>query len=86
MWKKIQAWFVMVGMARASAELARQGYYNEAKNLMLEYSKVMLEYKKQQQTVKELSALTDRELNDIGISRGEIRSIAMGRSDNLRAA
>ena len=28
-------------------------------------------------TIKELSKLSDRELNDIGISRGEIYSIAM---------
>ena len=28
-------------------------------------------------TIKELSKLSDRELNDIGISRGMIRSIAM---------
>lgn len=27
---------------------------------------------------RELSALSDRELNDIGIARSEIRSIAMG--------
>ena len=28
-------------------------------------------------TIKELSALTDKELNDIGLSRGMIRSVAM---------
>ena len=33
-----------------------------------------LHYKK---TVEELSALTDKELNDIGISRGMIHSVAM---------
>lgn len=30
------------------------------------------------QTVKELSALTDKELNDIGMSRGDIYSVARG--------
>ena len=30
------------------------------------------------QTVKELSQLTDKELNDIGIARGDIYSIARG--------
>lgn len=32
--------------------------------------------RKVRSTIKELSALTDRELNDIGISRGDIWSIA----------
>lgn len=31
----------------------------------------------QQQTIRELHALSDKELNDIGINRGMIRSIAM---------
>lgn len=30
------------------------------------------------QTIKELSKLTDRELNDIGLSRGDIYSVAHG--------
>ena len=30
------------------------------------------------QTVKELSALTDKELKDIGLSRGDIYSVARG--------
>lgn len=29
-------------------------------------------------TIKELSALTDRELHDIGIGRGQIRAVAEG--------
>ena len=33
------------------------------------------------QTIKELRALTDAELNDIGIGRGDIVSIARGDSD-----
>ena len=32
---------------------------------------------KMRSTIKELSALSDKELNDIGINRGEIYSIAM---------
>jgi uncharacterized protein YjiS (DUF1127 family) len=37
----------------------------------------------QQQTIRELHALSDKELNDIGINRGMIRSIAMeGYFDN----
>ena len=34
------------------------------------------------QTIKELSALTDHELNDLGIARGEIWSIAYELDDN----
>lgn len=34
-------------------------------------------YKMYRQTVRELAALSDRELNDLGIARSSIRSIAM---------
>lgn len=33
--------------------------------------------RKIQKTIEELNQLTDKELNDIGISRGMIRSVAM---------
>ena len=79
MWKKLSAWFTMLGASRAAASLASQGYYEEAKALMLEHAKA-------KQTIKELSKLSDKELNDIGIARGEIRSVAYGYSDNQRAA
>ena len=36
-------------------------------------------------TIKQLSALSDRELNDMGISRGDIYSIAHGHTDNTRS-
>ena len=32
-------------------------------------------------TIKELSALTDRELNDMGLTRGDIYSVAHGTAD-----
>ena len=47
-------------------------------------------WKQQRDTFKTLQKLTDRELNDIGISRGDIRSIANDtweenqRRDNVR--
>jgi uncharacterized protein YjiS (DUF1127 family) len=47
-------------------------------------------WKQQRETFKSLHKLTDRELNDIGISRGDIRSIASdtweenNRRDNIR--
>lgn len=37
-------------------------------------------------TIKELSALSDRELHDMGISRCDIYTIAHGASDNPRNA
>ena len=43
------------------------------KSLKVRYQK----YKVYTSTVKELSSLTDKELKDIGVSRGMIHSIAM---------
>ena len=37
--------------------------------------------KRRNQTIKELSSLTDYELNDIGIARGDIRSVANSHVD-----
>ena len=37
-------------------------------------------------TIKELSALSDKELNDIGIGRGDIRSVARGDKTLKRVA
>jgi uncharacterized protein YjiS (DUF1127 family) len=79
MWKKLIAWFEVLGTARAASQLANMGYLAEAKELMVQNAKA-------KQTIKELSALTDKELQDIGIARGEIRSVAYGYSDNQRAA
>ena len=48
--------------------------------MMHKFQSLKIEYMRQKQinkTIKELSALTDRELLDIGITRGMIRSIAM---------
>jgi uncharacterized protein YjiS (DUF1127 family) len=36
------------------------------------------------QTIKELNRLSDKELTDIGISRGDIYSVATGSSDYTR--
>ena len=37
-------------------------------------------------TMRELSALTDRELNDMGIARGDIYPVAHGHTDSIRSA
>ena len=53
-------------------------------------SAAIAKWKEQRETFKSLHKLTDRELNDIGISRGDIRSIANDtweenqRRDNVR--
>lgn len=36
-------------------------------------------------TIKQLSALSDRELNDMGLSRGDIYSVAHGTTDIRRS-
>jgi len=48
--------------------------------------KAKLAYRAQvRQTIKDLSRLTDYELNDIGIARGDIRNIAYGDSTLKRS-
>ena len=79
MLKKLFTWFEVVGYSRAAAELARQGLIEEARECMRQH-------KAAKETIKELNRLSDKELQDIGITRGEIHSIAYRQSDNLRAA
>jgi uncharacterized protein YjiS (DUF1127 family) len=79
MWKKLLAHLEIFATSVAASRLANMGYLEEAKNLMIEKRKM-------EATIKELSALTDKELRDIGISRGEIRSVAAGHRDTLRNA
>ena len=69
MFKKIIALFETIGYARAASHLAANGYLKEAKELLIQREK-------SRQTYKELSALSDKELNDIGINRGDIQRIA----------
>jgi len=52
------------------------------------YKKLATQYKRHrlaQITIKELSRLSDRELNDMGLARGDIYSVAYGSSDHVRA-
>lgn len=49
--------------------------------------KAKLAYRaKVRQTIKDLSALSDYELNDIGIARGDIRNVAVGDETLRRSA
>ena len=69
MLKKLMAFFESVGYATAASRLAQMGRYEEAKQLMIHRARA-------QKTYKELSALSDRELSDIGINRGDIYRIS----------
>jgi uncharacterized protein YjiS (DUF1127 family) len=48
------------------------------KKMWLRLQEQLAEQKKVQKTIKELSKLSDKELHDIGINRGVIRSVAEG--------
>ena len=67
--RKLMAFFESVGYATAASRLANMGHIEEAKQLMLHRAKA-------KQTIKELRALSDKELNDIGIARYDIERIA----------
>lgn len=45
-WKGFERFFLAVGYARAAAELSRQGYYAEAKKLMMELTEIRQDFKK----------------------------------------
>lgn len=36
----VNHWFLCAAHARAAAELSRQGYHEEAKNIMMDYAKL----------------------------------------------
>ena len=40
LWSSLEHSFQVIGYSRAAAELARQGYHEESKKLMLELSKL----------------------------------------------
>jgi uncharacterized protein YjiS (DUF1127 family) len=66
---KIYQHIELMGYAVAASRLANMGMIDQAKELMIQREKT-------RKTIQELSALTDRELNDIGINRGDISRIA----------
>ena len=53
-------------------------FLNDLIDAIREYNQSRKIHAKARQTIKELNALTTRELNDIGIGRGDIHSIAYG--------
>ena len=59
-------------------------FLNDLIDAIREYAKARKIHSAARKTVKELSALNNRELNDIGIGRGDIQSIAYGDKTLLR--
>lgn len=58
-------------------------FFKKLAKYFVDYQMKRARWMLQQQTIRELHALSDKELNDIGINRGMIRSIAMeGYFDN----
>jgi len=53
--------------------------------LLRSFTMAISAYAEYNKTFKELAALTDRELNDIGLSRGMIHSCAVDASQKYRA-
>ena len=54
-------------------------------SLLKELHMSVLAYAEYRKTFKELVSLSDRELNDIGLSRGMIHACALDASDKFRA-
>ena len=72
------------------AILAAHSYSTRAIELLLNLFKDYMAYRARQaqikETVRELSRLTDHELNDIGFARGDILSVARGDADMKKKA
>jgi uncharacterized protein YjiS (DUF1127 family) len=77
--RKVMQAFELAGYRRAANQLNAMGYVKEAKRILDEEAA-------KRQTFKELNALTDKELQDIGIARGEIYDIAYNKSTHPRVA
>lgn len=53
-------------------------FLNDLIDTIREYNRLRKIHAKARQTIKELNALSNRELNDIGIGRGDIHGIVYG--------
>ncbi len=49
----------------------------------MDFGKTLRRWASYRQTVRELSALDDRELHDLGISRGDIQPLAREHASNI---
>lgn len=68
--------------------LVAHSYLTRTVELFIEFFQTLnqkrLQRKEVKSTIKELSKLTDKELSDIGLSRGDIWYVAHHQNDNLR--
>ena len=71
----------MTALTMTADRIGLTGLANWFKKLAAKYQ----HHRQVQITIKELSRLNDRELNDMGISRGDIYSIAHGDESYQRA-
>ena len=61
----------------STSTLAPNGYLNSAKDLMHRLQVRATKYRQYRQTVNELSALSDRDLADMGMGRSFIKRMAI---------
>jgi uncharacterized protein YjiS (DUF1127 family) len=71
----------MTSITMTAEKIGLTGVANWFKKLAAKYK----HHRQAQITIKELSRLSDRELNDMGLARGDIYTVAHGTSDHVRA-
>ena len=71
----------MTSLTMTADKIGLTGMANWFKKLAAKYQ----QHRLAQTTIRELSRLSDRELNDMGLTRGDIYSVAHGTSDHARA-
>tara|TARA_B110000003_G_scaffold117163_1_gene119686 strand:- start:9048 stop:9320 length:273 start_codon:yes stop_codon:yes gene_type:complete len=73
-------------MAFASSTTNLNQLFPSSENISIVWgnlNKSLQAKKKQRQTIKELNQLTDKDLADIGLCRGDINAVAKGSVDHL---
>ena len=71
----------MTSLIMTTERFSLTGLANWFKKLAAKYK----HHRQAQITIKELSRLSDRELNDMGLARGDIYTVAYGTSDHVRS-
>jgi len=71
-------------MTTLSMTGSNSGLLKKVAQFFVNLNEQRIQRKQINRTIKELSALTDRELNDMGLTRGDIYTVAHGTAD-LRA-
>ena len=71
-------------MTTLSITGSNSGLLKAVANFFVKLNEQRIQRKQINQTIKELSALDDRALNDMGLTRGDIYTVAHGMSDVKR--